>query len=153
MLLFPCTDFTSYLSSLWVKGLLFCFVFFFFVFVFCKILRFFLKQWHFIFSFIAYFLYYLHFKCFIPFPGLPSGDLLSHPCSHCLYEGAPPPTHPPTHSHLPYTGALKPLRSKDCSSHWCSTRPSSDIYVAGAMGPSMCILWVFKNVSFLNSSR
>lgn len=28
MLLFPCTDFTSYLSSLWVKGLLFCFFLF-----------------------------------------------------------------------------------------------------------------------------
>jgi hypothetical protein len=42
---------------------------------------------------IGYFLY-LHFKCF-PFPGLPFRNPLSHPFSPCLYEGAPPPTHPP----------------------------------------------------------
>ena len=42
--------------------------------------------------------------------------------SLCLYEDAPPPTHPPTHSclpalALPYTGAANPQRPKTCSSH------------------------------------
>ena len=98
----------------------------------------------FLFSFyffcIWYFLY-LHFK--ISFPRLPSRSPLFHSISPCLYEG----TLPPTHSHFPslafpYTGTLNPLRPKGHSSHWCPTRPSSATYAAGAMGPSMCTLWL-----------
>jgi hypothetical protein len=33
---------------------------------------------------------------------------------------------------------IEPLSPKGCSSHWCPTRPSSAIYAARAMGPSMC---------------
>jgi hypothetical protein len=33
-------------------------------------------------------------------------------------------------------------RTKDLFSHWWQTRPSSATYVAGAIGPSMCTLWL-----------
>jgi hypothetical protein len=53
----------------------------------------------------------------------------------------------PTHSRLPtlkypYIGTLILHRSKGLSSHWYSTRPSSAIYAAGAMSPSMCTPWL-----------
>jgi len=46
-------------------------------------------------------------------PFLPLQYSLSHSPSPCIYEDAPPPTHPSTHSHLialafPYSGGNKP---------------------------------------------
>ena len=95
----------------------------------------------FYFSFIAYFVY-LYLKCY-PLSGL-SPDTLPHSLSPCLHEGAP---HPPIHSHLPvlefpYTGALSLHRTKGLSSLLMLTKPSSATYAAGAMGPSMCPLWL-----------
>ena len=70
-----------------------------------------------------------------PFPvSLPPGNTLSHPPSPCFCEGVPPPTH----SHLPTFDSptlghlLSFHRTKDLSSHWCMTRPSSATYAAGA---------------------
>jgi hypothetical protein len=83
---------------------------------------------------------YLHFKCYL----FSRSPLWKHPLpspSPCLYDGAPPPSHPPTNSQLP-TLALNPHRTKGCSSHWCPTEPSSATYVARAMGPFMCTLWL-----------
>jgi hypothetical protein len=59
--------------------------------------------------------------------------------------------HPSTNSWLPslafpYTGASNPLRPKGQSSHWCPTRLYSAIHGTGAIGPSMCTIWlVFQN--------
>ena len=55
--------------------------------------------------------------------------------------------HPPNHSCLPalafpYTAASRLHRTKGLSSHWCPTKQSSVTYVAGAMGCSMCTLWL-----------
>jgi hypothetical protein len=60
----------------------------------------------FIFIFIGYFLY-LYFKCYPLSRFLSLLDTLSHPLSHCFYEGIPPPTHPlpPSHPQFPYPGA------------------------------------------------
>ena len=38
----------------------------------------------------------------ILFPGFPSENPLSHTSLPCFYEGAPPPTHPPSPTSLPY---------------------------------------------------
>ena len=47
-----------------------------------------------------------------------------------------PPTHSCLHAHaFPSTGVSSLHRTKDLSSHWCLTRPSSTTYAAGAMGP------------------
>jgi hypothetical protein len=57
------------------------------------------------------------------------------------------PAHQLTHSRspvlaFPYTGALSLHRTKGLSSHWCTTRPSSATYVAGAMvSPSVLFGW------------
>jgi hypothetical protein len=63
--------------------------------------------------------------------------------SPLLVEGAPPTTHshPPV-LEFPYTGASNTLRPKGLFFHWCPIRPSSAIYVASAMGYSMCTLWL-----------
>jgi hypothetical protein len=57
------------------------------------------------------------------------------------------PSHVPTHSYLnalalPYTSTLSLHRTKSLHSHWCLARLSSDTNAAGAMGPSMCTLWL-----------
>jgi hypothetical protein len=82
----------------------------------------------FISFFIGYFLY-LHFKCH---------PLSQSPPPKALYPILPPPVsmrvfqYPPTHTHLsalsaPILGHLSSIhRTKDLSSHWCLTRPSSD---------------------------
>jgi hypothetical protein len=62
------------------------------------------------------------FQMFSPFPGLPFGIPLFYHPSLCLYEGAPPPTHPASHSCLPaltflYTGASTFHKTKGYSSH------------------------------------
>ena len=57
-------------------------------------------------------------------------------CSH-----TPPPTHPCLKPlAFPYAGALSLHMAKVLPSHWCQIRSSSATYVAGAMGPFMCIL-------------
>jgi hypothetical protein len=80
---------------------------------------------------------------FLPFQVSPSETPYPFPPppAHCLYEGAPPSTHP---SLLPalafaYTGAYNTLRPKDLSS---PTRPSFATYVARAMRCSICNLWL-----------
>ena len=86
-------------------------------------------------------IFFIYISNVIPFPGLPSRSPLSHPFFPCLYEGTP------THSYLPalaflYTGALNTLRPKVPLLPRCPARPSSATYVAGAMSPSMCTLWL-----------
>jgi hypothetical protein len=39
-------------------------------------------------------IFFIYISNVIPFPGLPSRNLLSHDPSHCLYESAPQPTNP-----------------------------------------------------------
>jgi hypothetical protein len=82
---------------------------------------------------IGYFLY-LHFFYYIsnviPFPGLPSGSLLSHPL--CLYEGAPPT---PAFPSIPLHWDIEPLQAqrliiplmsnKATLCHICSQSPES----------------------------
>jgi hypothetical protein len=99
-----------------------------------------------LFSFIGYFIH-LHFRCY-PISQFPlwKHPILSPP-PPCFCEGAPPPTHTPTH----------PLLSPcpDIPLHCCiqlsgdqgpllplmPERPSSVAYAARAMGPSMCNFW------------
>ena len=81
------------------------------------------------------------FQMFSPFLVAPSETPYPFPRPSASMRVLP---HPPTHSHLPtlafpYPGASRP---QGLSSHWCLTRPSSATYVAGAMGPSMCTLWL-----------
>jgi hypothetical protein len=96
--------------------------------------------------FIGYF-FYLHFRCYslswIPIPGNP----LSHPSPY-FYKYFPlyPLTHPPTLTCLsglvfPYPGSLSLYRTKGLPSQWFQIRQSSAVYIAGAMGHSMCIPW------------
>jgi hypothetical protein len=72
------------------------------------------------------------------------------PLKNTFHLYAPPsPAHQPTHSHFlalasPHTEAYSLHRTKDLSSHWCPTRPSSAAYAAGAMSPIMCVLWWFS---------
>ena len=64
----------------------------------------------------------------------------------------------PTHSHFPtlacgYTGALNLHRTKDLSSHWCLTRPSSAIYALEPWDPLFCWWlspWVLWEVWFVH---
>ena len=94
-------------------------------------------------NFIRYFLFFTYQRL-SPFPGFLSEN--PHPIS-------PPPAsmrlflYLPTHSHFPilafpYTGASSLHRTKGLSFHRCQTRPSSATYAAGAMGCSMCTLWL-----------
>jgi hypothetical protein len=57
--------------------------------------------------------------------------LAPHPSTHPL---------PPHHPSIPL--CIRPPQTKGLSSHWCQTRPSSATSAAGAMGPSMCPLWL-----------
>ena len=65
---------------------------------------------------------------------------------------------PPTHSHLPtlvfaYTGTSNLHRTKDLSSHWCLTRPSSAIYALEPWDPLFCWWlspWVLWEVWFVH---
>jgi hypothetical protein len=87
-----------------------------------------------------WFILFIYISNVIPLACFPSSSPLSHP-SPLLLSGCSP-THLPTHSHLsfPYTGVLSLHRIKGLSSHWCQIRPAT--YAAGAMGPSMCTLWL-----------
>ena len=72
-------------------------------------------------------IFFIYISNIFPFLGLSFRNSLSHvplPLWGCS------PTHPPTHSLLPflafpYTGASNTLRPKGLFSHWCPTRPSS----------------------------
>jgi hypothetical protein len=72
-----------------------------------------------------------------PYPILP--PLLLWRFSH---TNPPTSTSPPWHSltlkHQHFLGPLGPLLSL----HWCLKRPSFATYMAEAMGPSMCTLWL-----------
>jgi hypothetical protein len=107
---------------------------------------------------------FIYISNVILLPSFPSKISLSHPRSPCFYEGAPPPTHPPTptpthpptHSHThpptpnfqlialasPYTGSSSLHRTKGFSSNWFEIRQSSATYATGAMGHSICIAWL-----------
>ena len=84
-----------------------------------------------------------------PFPVSPPE--LPYPISHASMRVL---LYLPIHSHLTtlpflYTGASNLHRTKGLSSNWCQIRTSCAIYVVGAMGPSMCTLWLL--VSSLGS--
>jgi hypothetical protein len=94
--------------------------------------------------FLLFDISFIYISNVILFPGLPSGTPLSHSPSPASMRVL---LHPSTHSCLPalafpYTGASNFLRTKGCSFHLCPTRPSSATYAAGAMGPSMCTIWL-----------
>jgi len=76
----------------------------------------------------------------------PSHPSVSYPIPlSFFYKCVPLPIHLPLPPYLPtppYTGGYSLGRTKGFSSHWCPTRPSSATYAAGAMGPSMCTLWM-----------
>jgi hypothetical protein len=93
------------------------------------------------FSFLNF---YWIFSLFIlqrlsPLPGScpPPQTSLSHVSSLCLHEGVPSSTHPLPAFPFPYTGASSLHRTKGLFSHWCLKRPSSAIYVSGAMDSSL----------------
>jgi hypothetical protein len=100
-------------------------------------------HFYFIFIFIGYFIY-LHFKCYPPSPfpfHKPSIPSTLAPAS--IRE----PTHLPTHSHVttltfPYTGTSSLHRNNCNPSHWCHMRQASATEAAGAMGHSICTLWL-----------
>jgi hypothetical protein len=53
--------------------------------------------------------------------------------------------HPPTHSYflaLEFSYTRVSSLHRGLSSHWCQTSPSSAIYAAGAMSPTMCTSWL-----------
>jgi hypothetical protein len=61
-------------------------------------------------SFLKLVILFIYTSNVVSLPGFPSKALPSHPPHLCLSAGAPPPTHPLTHSHLtalssPYAGA------------------------------------------------
>ena len=84
-------------------------------------------------------IFYLHFKCY---------PLSWFPLRKPPYPIPPPSVHQPDHSRFPvlafpYTGASSLHRNKGLSSHWWPwAKPSSATYKAGAMGPSMCTVWL-----------
>ena len=98
-----------------------------------------------LFCFFNFKIFFIYISNVIPFLGsTPLGILLPHTLTHASMSMF---HHPLTHSHLPslafsYTGASSLHRTKSLSSHSCPTRPSSATYVAGAMSPSMCTLWL-----------
>jgi hypothetical protein len=93
-------------------------------------------------SFFSYWIFSLFtFKLLSSFlVSPPPRNPLSHSTSPCFYEGVLPPTHSclptlnsPTLEHL-----SRIPKTKDLSSHWCMTRPSSATYAARAL----CTPWL-----------
>jgi hypothetical protein len=87
--------------------------------------------------FIGYFIYISN----VPFFAFPSANLTFHPSTPLPLWACSP------HSQLttlesPYAGVSNQHKTKSLPSHWCHIRQSSVIYVAGAMSPSMCTLWL-----------
>ena len=106
-----------------------------FIFLFLFLFSFSLLISFFDLFFIRYFIYISNVNPFFVSPPKMS------------YSIPPSPAHQPTHScfvvlAFPYTGASILHRTKGLSSHWCLTRPTSGTYLAGAMSPSMCTLWL-----------
>jgi hypothetical protein len=87
--------------------------------------------------------YFSDFKCypFSLFPPPPEISYLFLPLPASMKVFFYPPTYLPDLA-FPYTGASSLHSTKDLSSHWCPTRPSSATYAAEAMGPSMCTPWL-----------
>ena len=82
----------------------------------------------------------LHFKCPISWFLCPRKDPISNLPSFCSpINFLPLPC--PVLVFL-YTAASNLSRTKGLSSLWCLTRPSSAAYESGAMGNSMCTLWL-----------
>ena len=80
----------------------------------------------------------------IPFPSFLSGTPSPIPPSPASMRMLPlPPTQPlPPHCpSIPLHWELSLHKTKDLSSYWCQTMPSSATYAARAMGLSMCTLW------------
>jgi len=88
-------------------------------------------------------IYLFTFQMLSPFPGFLSINPILY-SSPFFYEGfLLPNTHkfPPHRPHIPYIVGFSFGRTKGFS-HWCPTRPSSATHRAGAIGLSICILWV-----------
>jgi len=90
-------------------------------------------------------IFFIYISNVIPLPSFLSINPLSHIFPFLLWGCSP--TQSPTPSCLsaltfPYTGGLSLGETKGFSSLWCLTRPSSATYAAGAMGLSMCTLWM-----------
>ena len=88
---------------------------------------------------------FIYISNVITLRSFPSPKTLSYPLLvPCFYESTSPPTHPlpPHHPIFPYTGASSLHRNKGLSSHWWQVKPCSATYAAGAMGRSMCTLWL-----------
>ena len=86
-----------------------------------------------------------------PFLVSPPETPPSQPPSPCFYEGTLPLIHPHTHSHLqalafPYTRQPSLHRTSPSidAQQGLPLMPNKAIlcYIAGAMGPSMCTLWL-----------
>jgi len=100
-------------------------------------------------SFVAAFWWgdiFIYISNVIPFPCFLSINSLSHSPPSSSIRVFPLPKHPlpPSPLTFPYTGwgGSSLGRTKGFSSHWCPTRPASATYAAGAMGLSMCTLWM-----------
>jgi len=85
---------------------------------------------------------FIYISNFIPLPGFPSANPLSHLPSPCFYEGALSPTHPLlSHSpSIPLHWVIKLPQDQGPPHIGCQIRPFSATYAAGAMSPSMRIL-------------
>jgi hypothetical protein len=94
-----------------------------------------------LFTFFGYFIY-LHFKCYSPSWFALHKPPIPPPHGPCFYEGAPLPIHP----HLPSAPSIslgwdiEPSKDQGLPLPLCQIRPTT--YAAGAIGPSMCILWL-----------
>ena len=93
--------------------------------------------------FIFYWIFYVFtFQMLSPFPVSPPEYPL--PFSFLLHLWG---CFLPTHSHVTalafsYTRESSLYWTKGFSFHWCPTRPSTATQAAGAIGPSMCSLWL-----------
>jgi hypothetical protein len=88
-------------------------------------------------------IFYLFTFQMLSLPSFHYGNPLFHPPFPCLWVCSPSFTYP----HLltlafSYTEASSLPRNKGLLSHWCPIRPSSASYAGGAMGHTMCTLWL-----------
>jgi hypothetical protein len=110
----PCVCFVVvclFPESLYMRKVFFFLFFFFFSFYF-----FYSFIYKLLFSLDIFFTYISNV---FPFPGLPFGNPLSHPYSPCLYEGAPPPSHPPT--------PIFPPWHSPTLGHWTTSDPRASM--------------------------
>ena len=80
----------------------------------------------------------LYFKCY-PLSWLPSAILPFHPCSPCLYEGAPPPIHP----------LLPPFHG--ISLHWVieSSQDEGPLFQLVPNKAILCYIWDWSHWWFI----